>query len=234
MTLFDDELAPPKPEPGDLEPARHVVETLAGLVPMGAGTLLLKQLVTWPFERRMEDWQDALGRKVRELSDQGKVDLNTLREDPQFTDAVLAATQAAMKTSRQEKLEALRNAVLHAALPTRPDETLQHQFIGLIDRFTTWHLAILKLIADPPAYIRAHNVPYVTSDYSSSLSGLIETAFPALKGRREMYDQIWADLYAAGLHRTPNLHTLMTGGGGVQPRASELGHAFLKFIEAPE
>ena len=62
---------------------------------------------------------------------------------------------------------------------------------------------------------------------------LIEVAFPELVGRRDLYDQVWADLAAAGMHRTGSLQTMMSTDGPLQKRTTEIGDRFLKFIESP-
>ncbi len=231
--LFPQDHELPQQEPGDGEALYRVAETVAGLVPAGVGTLLFRQLVQSPLERRMGEWREEVGASLRELEARKGVDLAALGEDQQFLDAVFAASQAAMKTSRAEKIAALRNAAINAALPdTRPDETLQHLFIGLIDRFTPWHLRFLKLIQNPTEYLRAANLRY-EGHIAGSLDALIQLAFPELHGQRETYDQIWADIHASGLTGTPGLHTMMTPNGVMQKRTTPLADAFLRFIESP-
>ena len=64
------------------------------------------------------------------------------------------------------------------------------------------------------------------------LSSVLEEAFPSLRGQRAIYDQIWKDLFQRGLVTTEGLHTTMSGHGLVSSRTSELGHEFLRFIQA--
>jgi hypothetical protein len=49
------------------------------------------------------------------------------------------ASQAALRNSQKEKLTALRNAVLNAALPNPPEESIQQMFVNFIDSLTVWH-----------------------------------------------------------------------------------------------
>ena len=63
------------------------------------------------------------------------------------------------------------------------------------------------------------------------LSHVLAEAFPALQGQRDIYDQIWKDLYQRGLVNTDGLHTTMTGQGLKDSRTTELGKAFLGFIQ---
>ncbi len=66
-----------------------------------------------------------------------------------------------------------------------------------------------------------------------ALSHLVEQALPELRGRREIYDQLWRDLYSRGLVNTEGLHVMMTGGGLVAKRTTEISDAFLNFITSP-
>jgi hypothetical protein len=66
-----------------------------------------------------------------------------------------------------------------------------------------------------------------------AMSHLVEEAFPELKGRRDLYDLIWKDLYSRGLASTDGLHTTMTGDGIVARRTTKLGREFVAFIRDP-
>ena len=103
----------------------------------------------------------------------------------------------------------------------------------MIDRFSTWHLRLLKLFSDPPSYLRAHRVSYEPAAVAGSLSNVVEMAFPELRGQRDLYDRVWSDLHANGLTGTPDLHTMMSGGGTIQKRTTAFGDSFLRFIEEP-
>ena len=61
----------------------------------------------------------------------------------------------ATRNHEQEKIDALRNAVLNSALPHPPDDSLQQTFLAWVDRFTVWHLHSLSLFDDPKAWFAA-------------------------------------------------------------------------------
>jgi hypothetical protein len=155
--------------------------------------------------------------------------LEALRENEDFIDVVLEATQAAMCTHNEEKKAALRNAVLNCAKGEAPESSLQKMFIAYIDSFTVWHIKLLELLSDPPEWAIRHNHDFPQLSMGG-LSHIIEKAFPELRGRRDFYDQIWRDLYSRGLTNTNSLHGTMSGGGLMERRASSIGHAFIKFI----
>ena len=70
-----------------------------------------------------------------------------MRENDEFIDIAIQATHVALRTSQEEKKDALKNAVLKSASPESPDLSLQQIFINYIDSFTKWHIKILDLWA---------------------------------------------------------------------------------------
>jgi hypothetical protein len=65
------------------------------------------------------------------------------------------------------------------------------------------------------------------------LGNVLEHNIPEMAGRKNLYDQLWKDLYINGLVNTDGLHTMMTGQGLAQKRTTKLGDAFLRFISEP-
>jgi hypothetical protein len=57
---------------------------------------------------------------------------------------------------------------------------------------------------------------------------------PAMRGRRDLYVQLWKDLYTRGLVNTDDMHTTMNGSGLGQKWTTSLGDAFIRFIAEPE
>jgi len=151
------------------------------------------------------------------------INLESLRDNEQFVSIVLHATQIALRTHQEAKLQALRNAILNVAQGKAPDEALQFIFLNLVDAFTEWHVRILKYFQSPPAQ------PNILS---GALSDVIERAFPELRGRRDFYRLVWNDLYQSGLvnTRTDSLDTTMTAHGLSQKRTTNLGDQFLAFL----
>jgi hypothetical protein len=230
MTLLDtDELTPPEPDHGD---SAHAVAraVLDGIPVVGSAAVeLLQAIITPPLERRRNEWMSDVAEAIRELQRRG-LRPEKLRDDPVFIDTVLSASQAAIRTSQAEKRHALRNAVINSALPGAPDVAIQQMFIALVDRFTEWHLRLLKLFQEPgEPYSQAGGAQL----YMGGLSSVLETVYPELTGRRSFYDLVWSDLNAAGLLNTSTLHVTMSGQGLLAKRTTELGDTFLAFISEP-
>src|SRR5687767_7812282 len=110
--------APPTQTPAD----RAYALTRAGIsgIPVvgnvAAETLL--QVLKPAIDRQLDEWRKLVGERLLRLEAQRGVDLNQLSTTPEFIDAAMTATQAALRTSQRGKLEALRNAVLNSALPS--------------------------------------------------------------------------------------------------------------------
>lgn len=202
--------------------------TKAGLsaVPIvgGAAAELFQSVVQPPLEKRRTEWMALVSEKLIELEDNGLY-LEGLQDNQEFISATMYASQLALRTHKKEKLEALRNAVANIAMGQAPDEAMQHIFLNLIDTFTELHIQILCVFQSPEP-------PKGLS--MGGLSSVLEANLPSLRGRPELYAQLWKDLYSRGLINTEGLNTTMSGSGLGQKRTTSLGDSFLRFIDEPQ
>jgi hypothetical protein len=222
-----------KPPEGSAGDALHaVVRSGLGSIPFAgqAAVELLNAIVASPLEKRRTKWMEDVGNALKELEEKMGVVLESLQEKDDFIDVALEATQFAIKTSIAEKKEALKNAILNSALPNPPEQSLQKMFLSFIDTLTIWHLRLLELFNDPPAFIKKHQIQFGNM---GAMSHLVESAFPDLRGKRNLYDLIWKDLYSRALVTTEGLHTMMTGSGIIANRTTEIGRLFLNYIKSP-
>jgi len=210
----------PKPSKGDT--AHALIKAGISAVPMiwGPSAELFQHLVQPPLERRRVEWMEYVGDKLVELDQRG-VDIEKLSKNDEFVSAVLHASQLAVRTHRQEKREALRNAIFNIASGRVPEESVQQMFLEYIDSLTELHVQLLKMFQKPPA---SANV------MMGALSSVIETAMPNLRGKGAVYNQAWGDLVARGLADNVGLQVMMTGQGLGSKRTTALGDAFLDFI----
>lgn len=222
------------PQIGALDRAHGVIRASLSALPFFGGTAveLFNSLFAPPLERRLTEWRENVAIGLDQLARAERVDFEELQNNPDFIDTVLKASQAAVKTSKSEKLEAFRNAVLNAALPEAPDASHQELFLALVDQFTVWHMRLLKLFQSPRVWFEKNGLQ--PPGFSmSSLSKVIEVAFPELKSDRDFCGQLWKGLYGSGLVNTSDIFTTMTASGAMEPRTTALGGEFLRFIEAP-
>ena len=224
-----------RPPVADKADAAHAIARAGlGVIPY-AGTAaveLLSVIVTPSLEKRRTEWMEDVGSALRRLeSDMGFV-LESLQENETFIDAALEASQIAAKTSSEEKRRALLNAILNSALPDPPEESMQKMFLSFIDTLTTWHIKLLYLFNDPPTFFekKQANLPNISMGASSQM---VEAAYPELRGRREIYDLVWKDLYSRALVNSDSLHVMMTGSGVIAKRTTVIGEQFIGFIQSP-
>jgi len=228
----DDKFTTPEVSAGDAVHA--VARSGLGAIPF-AGTAaieILNAIVTPPLEKRRTEWMEKVGEALKKLEEKTDVILESLQENDGFIDVSIEASQIAIKTSIEEKKEALKNAILNSALPNSPEQSLQKMFLSFIDTLTVWHLRLLDLFNDPPAFLEKNQIGGGNISMGA-MSHLVENAFPELRGKRNLYDLIWKDLYSRALVNTDGLHTMMTGSGILAKRTTDIGSLFLDFIKSP-
>lgn len=223
---------PEEPKKTAADVAYTVAKAAVSTVPVagGAAAEVLGLIFGPPLEKRREQWLGQLADAVREV--QGKIAELTpekLSQNESFISTALHATEIAVRTHQQEKLEALRNAVVNAALPGSPNETMQQIFLNHVDNLTPWHLRILAFFDDPTGWGKSHNVTYPNWTMGAP-SLVLEQSMPELAGQRGFYDQIVSDLQQRGLMAKVEIHTMMTAHGMFSARTSPLGREFLQFI----
>lgn len=243
MTLFDEPSRKPLPEPEFGDVSRAAARGLMAMVPFGNVASELWALLGPPVSQRRDRWLEDLERRLHEL--EGKIDgfrFDDLGQNEQFVSATLQATQSALRTHQEEKLEALRNAVLNVATGRSPDEDQQTMFLSYIDELSPWHIRLLLFLQNPqkliatstqqPGAFGANGVRV-----AGSISQYLEEVYPELRGKRDFYDQIMRDLRSRGLINSSAdvLYTMMTASpsGIFAKRTTETADRFLRFITAP-
>lgn len=200
----------------------------ASLIPiLGAPVIeLMNMLVTPVLQERRDAWFKKLGERVKKLEEEGRVTYEELQNDNTFIDISIKATEIALKTHQEEKLEALRNALINSTLNNPSiDISLKQIFLNYIDIFTIWHIKLLKLFNNPKKY--EEGFQYETTWHKT----VIEHAFPELRGKEKFYITICKDLYLKDLITLDSLTVTMTKQGLFERRISQLGLDFLLFIE---
>jgi hypothetical protein len=226
-------LTPPKEAGGD-----HL-HTLAragiSAIPVvgGPAVELFNAIIVPPIRKRQKEWMEAVAEGIRSLEEKQRCVVDDLKTNDGFIDTVMQASQAAVRTANEEKREALRNAVLNAALPNSPDEAKRQTFVNFVDELSTWHLRILSLFSNPPKWFTDHGRTAPQWSITGSLSQLLTTAYPELQNQREFYDIIGKHLFQRGLLNTEGLHTMMSGQGALAKRTTGFADEFLKFISDP-
>lgn len=210
--------------------ARDLILAGASEIPL-PGAASLSTVLGWflpsPYQKRVDAFLADVAKRLERLEKAGALDPATLEHNDAFLDAVRAAIDQSARTSDAEKREALASAVMNAALNVCPDAARRHLFLHRLDEFGPMHLALLRFASSPA---KSADAGISQLAISASLSQALEMAVPAMKGQRDLYDQVWQDLHAAGFVNTAGLHSMMSSSGLIGSRLTELGAGFLAFV----
>lgn len=234
MSESNNRLTPP--EETGFDKAHSVAKGVISSVPVvgGVGAEVFSMIFRQPIVRRTEEWMNDVASFLHILEEQVEgFSIESLSENEEFVTTLAHASQIAMRNHHQEKLEALRNAVLNVALPDAPDADLQLMFLEFVDTLTTWHIRTLQLFHDPEAWEKQHGKHLRRPSISSSLSQLLYDAYPELHAMDDFSRLLAKDLYARGLLNTDHINTMMTADGAFQSSSTEIGKQFLRFITSP-
>ena len=152
-----------RPESEKRDVAHTLIKAGISFIPGigGAATELFSMIIAPPLEKRRNQWLDDIAERLKSL--EGVVDgfrVEDLSQNETFITVVMHATQVAIRNHQQEKLEALRNAVLNAARPDALEDDRQLMFLNFIDELTPWHLKVLHFFDDPEIWGSQHNINY--------------------------------------------------------------------------
>lgn len=213
---------------------RSTLEAGLSMVPGVGGTLAVVMTELWTpiLERRRTAWFQQLSDDVEALA--GDIgDLEHLMGNEAVFDVALKATELALRTRSEEKHKALRAAVLNTAIGREPGSERRDIFLGLLERLTEAHLAMLAFLDGPEKY--ASEAGVALSDRSrtgGALSTHVAKVFPTRGGT--VYGALIADLDAAGLAVAGALlHTTLPDRDALTPRTTDLGRRFLAFLLHP-
>lgn len=217
------------------EVARTAIDAAVSVVP-GAGYALgkvVEAFVAAPLQKRRDAWFEQLGESLREMESRLEgFDPAGLPENEDFISAVFGATQAAMKTGRQEKIALLRNGVLNIAAGLTIDDIVRGSFFDLVSRFTPLHVRVLSLLSTPSA--SAEMVASAKTMMMGAQMTVLRAAIPEGEVSVDIMSRVLSDLQKEGLAETSGLMTMGTSGSLLAKRATPIGDLFLRFVQAPE
>ncbi|MYK93082.1 hypothetical protein F4009_03595 [Candidatus Poribacteria bacterium] len=198
-----------------------------------AASELFAVILASPLEKRRIEWMNDVAEHLKELEERGELNLEDLQDNETFITTVMQASQAAIRNHQSEKREVLRNAVLNAALPNAPEESIQQLFINQVATFTVWHIRLLDLFKYSPAWFEKNGVKSSALPSLGNLEQLITTAWPDLKNQEDFLNAVVQELEAKGLFKSSGLLSSMSLRDVYDKKTTKMGDAFLEFITAP-
>jgi hypothetical protein len=137
-------VVPPSKSAGDI--LHGIVRTALSLKAGPLGELFAFVIRT-PYERRMEDWIERCEMRFRHLAARDAQIIESLPRRDDFISVFISATQAAVRTHHEMKLQMLTSVVAHSAARIDLDVDLQLMFVRFVDELTPSHFALLTLLA---------------------------------------------------------------------------------------
>ena len=219
---------PPKESTGDH--IHRVARAGLSLIPYvgGPAVELFNWLVAPPLGRRRDEWLNGLAERLDNLGQEDRINFSDLKDNDEFISTVMQASSVAIRNHQQEKIDALRNAVLNTAIGQAPEDSIREMFVAFVDNLTVLHLRTLK------AFYDNDNGKTGRKRIETTVSHIAEHAVrlvPDLSGQDELSVLLVDDLCRRGL-------LFWNRGGGVMidaPRkqVTDLGRQFLSFISEP-
>src|SRR6266849_8285705 len=102
---------------------------LSAIPTLGGPALeLFNAVIAPPLEQRRNRWLNDLADRIYALENEKRLKLDDLGNNEEFISAIMNATTAAVRNHQNEKIAALRNAVLNRALGQCPNEVKSAMF----------------------------------------------------------------------------------------------------------
>jgi len=206
----------------------NLTNASVSLIPILGGPLsILLGSILPSVNDRQNKWLIQIAKDIKFLTDRNENFLENLVKDENFITILMQASQIAIHNHQDEKLEALRNAVLNSALNISIEEDMQLMFLNFVNSFTNTHLKILLVIYDPHKYVKKFG-----SDGYHDLDSYIAHVLPELVGHWGFYRFIYEDLFKQNL-LIKNQNGYRTDEKNFPPMLTHLGRDFLSFITQP-
>lgn len=160
MTKDEGPPPPSKRTAGDV--AHDLTRAVLSAIPFvgGPAEVLFASIFEKPIERRRDATLSLLMSAVATLQQHPDVDFEALRNSDDFYEFAHDVLRAAIRAHRQEKLRALQNLLVNAALPGAPGEAKARVFLRMVDELDVHHLLLMELMAAPQRFLEQRGLPF--------------------------------------------------------------------------
>jgi len=203
-----------------LEVTEIAVKTTLSVIPIGGAlaTSIYDSIKGNCLAKRKEKWERELEARLSHTEET----LETIGNNELFTTTLIRATELAMKTAQEEKIQYLANAVVNSLSPDLDEEKMM-VMLNLLDKYTVSHIKILYYFYNPRRFDEMKH-----SSAMGSPKLLLFSMFPELNN--ELFDKLYEDLFIDGMVNLENLNVMMTGRGITEKRTTPLADSFLNFV----
>lgn len=125
-------------------------------IPYAGGIIseVFATVVPSPYQKRVRSFVQTSEERLSSLEKSKGLDIKSLKNDDEFLDIVIQATEIAAKNSQKEKLRILQNCVLNTALKINIARDKKLMYLNIVNQITPTHLAVLNLVANPETAVR--------------------------------------------------------------------------------
>lgn len=193
----------------------------------GPAQVLFEAVLVPGVERRRVKWLQELADLVNELVERLEdFDPANLETNEGFISGVIAASNIALGTHLEEKLEMLKNVLARLALGESKGDFLDKQMFRWIDELSPEHFIVLEYLRDPRAWFDAHDKPVPNLMMGSPLSMLESADIGVPMG---VVAVVLHDLGSRNLAQG-DIGGAMSLDGMLSPRIHPLGAELLAFV----
>lgn len=230
MTIDENKYLPVVEPEGDR--VHRLVRAAIGLIPLGSGTVLeiFNAIITPPVEERRDEWMREITTEINELYERNILENGELLKNDEFISILIHASQLAIKNHQEDKLEALRNVVLHSLIPSDLSIDKKFSFLGILDQITPTHIHVLKVMkngllwASHKEHTSKETINFeISTEVRQNLS--IETA------DQQFIAQVVRDLESKNFFHTVNLGKKNEHNDGVVQGGKSTNGAFVIGLE---
>lgn len=187
--MSNERYASPKQTTGDS--ARNLVRAV--LSPIAGADELLSYIWKQPFDKRLEIWRVAVADALRQLESRQEIDLSRIHLNEDFISVFIQASAIAVRSHQAEKIDALKNAVVNAALPGQTKVDFYFVFVRYVDELSPVHMKLLSFSIQEETTLKS------LKSYSEFYN-LFNDKYPKALSRDE-FKMICGDLEVRGLLR---------------------------------
>lgn len=226
-----DQRAVPEPSPGEV--AAKALAAAANLLPVVGGAVadIASEIISQRQSKRLAGFLARLAEDMRALRD--RINESALSAD-EFRDLAEDILTKAAETKQQEKLDALRAIFLNTLLSGRPKYDEAMEIAGLVHQWQPRHVVLLKLLSNPRAADeQMGRVVGEGGGGATSIHQILKALLPEWDD--DQIERTWQDLYAANIHKTAGIRTMITDRGihQLENRLTTFGAKVVSYLQAP-